>query len=163
MVIDVKMDFIRKSRWVLYGHNNPYLIGSTYTGVVSHESVQIAFTYPALNDLEMFATDIRNTYLQAPSFQKECIVCGAEFGLENVGNIILIHRALYGGKSAGHDFRNYLRLCMKHIDFTSCLADPDVWMRPAKKNNGSLYYEYILLYTDDALVVSDNSKNHSKE
>jgi len=31
-------------------------------------------------------------------------------------------------------------------------------MRPAKRSNGSDYYEYILLYTDDALVVSDNAE-----
>src|SRR5688572_6795346 len=30
-------------------------------------------------------------------------------------------------------------------------------MRPAIKSNGDEYYEYILLYTDDTLVVSDNS------
>jgi hypothetical protein len=28
-------------------------------------------------------------------------------------------------------------------------------MRPARHSDGSEYYEYILLYTDDALVVSE--------
>ena len=28
------------------------------------ESVRIAFTYPALNELEFFASDIQNAYLQ---------------------------------------------------------------------------------------------------
>ena len=31
-------------------------------------------------------------------------------------------------------------------------------MRPAKHSDGSDYYEYILLYTDDALVISDNAE-----
>jgi hypothetical protein len=47
---------------------------------------------------------------------------------------------------------------MRHLDFVSCPADPDVWMRKAKKPDGSCYYEYILLYTDDALVVSANAE-----
>jgi hypothetical protein len=47
---------------------------------------------------------------------------------------------------------------MRHLDFTSYHADPDVWMRPAKRSDGSDYYEYILLYTDDALVVSENAE-----
>jgi hypothetical protein len=47
---------------------------------------------------------------------------------------------------------------MRHLDFISCPADPDVWMRPAKRSDGSDYYEYILLYTDDALVVSENAE-----
>ena len=45
---------------------NPNPIGSTYAGVVSKESVHIAFTYAALNGIEVCAADIRNAYLQAP-------------------------------------------------------------------------------------------------
>ena len=44
LVFDVKMDFTRKARWVLDGHKTPYLVGSTYAGVVSRESARIAFT-----------------------------------------------------------------------------------------------------------------------
>jgi hypothetical protein len=79
-----------------------------------------------------------------------------EFGLENVDRVALIHRALYGGKSAGRDFRNHLCAGMMDLNFTSCLADPDVWMRPAKRADGSGYHEYILLYTDDTLCVSEH-------
>ena len=63
---------------------------------------------------------------------------------------------MYGGKSAGRDFRNHLRSCMWHLNFFSSPADPDVWMRPAKKSDGSEYYEYILLYTDDTLCISEH-------
>jgi hypothetical protein len=66
-----------------------------------------------------------------------------------------------GGKlsAAGKNFRNHLCSCMRHLDFVSCPANPNVWMRPAKRSDGSDYYdEYILLYTDDALVVDDNTE-----
>jgi hypothetical protein len=43
---------------------------------------------------------------------------------------------------------------MRHLNFTSCPANPDVWMRPAQKADGTEYWEYILLYTVDALCVS---------
>ena len=101
LIGDVKMDFTRKARWVLDGHKMPDPIGSTFAGVVSRESVQIDFTYAALNGLQVFAADICNAYLQAPSSQKDYVVCGPEFGIENIGKVVLIHRALYGGKSAG--------------------------------------------------------------
>jgi len=156
LIFDVKMDFTRKARWVLDGHKTPSPVGSTYAGVVSRESVRIALTYAALNGLDVFAADIRNAYLQAPSSQKDYVICGPEFGLENVGKVALIHRALYGGKSAGRDFRNHLRSCMSFLGYESCLADPDVWMRKAEKTDGSPYYEFVLLYTDDALVISQN-------
>ena len=38
--------------------------------------------------------------------------------------------------------------------FVSCPEDPDFWMRPANKNDKSDYYEYVILYTCDLLVVS---------
>jgi hypothetical protein len=158
IIFNVKMDFTRKARWVLTGHKTSNPIGSTYAGVVSRESVRISLTYAALNDLDVMAADIRNVYLQAPSSQKDCIICGPEFGLENKGKTALVTRALYGGKSAGKDFRNHLWSCMRHLDFKSCLADPDVWMRPAQKPDGSEYYEYVLLYTDDVLVVSTDGE-----
>ena len=158
LIWDVKMDFTRKARWVLDGHKTPDANISTYAGVVSRESVRIALTYAALHDLKVCAADIRNAYLQAPSSRKDYVICGPEFGLENVGKVALIHRALYGGKTAGRDFRNHLRGCMWHLNFVSCPADPDVWMRPAVKDSGDEYYEYVLLYTDDALCISENAE-----
>jgi hypothetical protein len=138
IIWDVKMDFTRRARWVLDGHKLPTPEGSsTYAGVVSRESVRIAQTYAALNGLEECAADVRSACLQAPSSCKDSIVCGPEFGVENGGKVALIHRALYGGKAAGRDFRNHLRSCMHHIGFKSCLVDPDVWMRFAIKSDGT--------------------------
>ena len=75
----------------------------------------------------------------------------------------LIHRELYGGKKTGSDFRNHLRSCMRRLYFMSCLADPDVWMRPSKNTDGTYYYAYILLYTDDELVISQHAEETLKE
>ena len=159
IVFDVKMDFTRKARWVLDGHRQSDPKGSTYAGVVSRESIQIAFTFTALNELDVCAADIRNAYLQAPSSCKDYVIWGPEFGLENMGQVALIHQALYGGKSAGRDFQNHLRGCMWHIGFKSCPADPDIWMWPAKHSDGHEYYEYILLYTADTMAISENAES----
>ena len=159
IIFDVKMDFTRKARYVMDGHRTPDPDGSTYAGVVSRESIRIALTYAALNDLNICAGDILNAYLQAPSSEKYYIPkCGVEFGLENVGKRAKIVRALYGGKSSGRDFRNHLRSCMTHLKFSSCKADPDVWMREATKDDGTPYYQYALLYVDDVLVVAEGAE-----
>jgi hypothetical protein len=156
LIWDVKMDFTRKARWVKDGHKTADPLTSNYAGVVSRDSVRIALTYAALNDLEVFAADVQNAYLQAPSSERHYVICGKEFGEENEGRTALIRRALYGGKSAGRDYWLHMRSCMEHLNFTSCKADADVWMRPATRTDGTEYYEYVLLYVDDCLVVSEN-------
>ena len=47
--------------------------------------------------------------------------------------------------------------------FKSKCGDPDFWIRPATQNNVTLVYEYVLLYTDDCLVVSKKSDSILKE
>jgi hypothetical protein len=77
LVWDVKMDFTGKARWVLDGHITPNPIGSTYAGVVLRESVQIAFTYAALNGLDVFATEHRaprrTTLSAAPNLESKML------------------------------------------------------------------------------------------
>lgn len=159
MIYDIKMDFTRKARLVAEGCRTPDPVNSTYAGVVSRESVRIALTYAALNDLDVYAADVQNAYLQAPCSEKYFTVMGPEFGSEYAGRKAIIVRAAYGLKSAGADFRNHLRDCMDHLGYESCKADPDVWMRKATRSDGETYYEYLLLYVDDCLCVSEDPKD----
>lgn len=41
----------------------------------------------------------------------------------------------------------------------ACLADPDLWMRPGVKADGSTYYSYILLYVDNVLVIDEDPEH----
>ncbi len=105
---------------------------SSFAGVVSHDSIQIALMHVALLGLPVLGADIRNAYLHAPSSEKHFIICGPEFGIKNEGCIALIHRALYSGKVAGCNFWHHLRDCMGQLGSTSSWADPDVWLRLSK-------------------------------
>lgn len=117
--------------------------------------MRIAFIYAALNGLEISAGNIKSAYLQAPTSEKHYVICGPEFPLEHQGRVAVIKRALYGGKSAGADYWKHMRTCMNHLGFEPCKADPDLWMRKAiKPSDGTEYWEYVLLYVDDALCIS---------
>ena len=153
------MDFTRKYHRVKDGHKTPDLETSKYAGVASRESMLIALIYTVLHGIPVLAADIRNAYLQAPTSEKHYIICGDEFGLENKGKRALIFCALYGGKAAGQDFWHHLWSCMTHLGFKSKGGDPDVWMCPATRADGSPVYDYVLLYTDDCLVISDNAES----
>ena len=163
IIWDVKMDLRRKARWVKDGHLTPEPETSNYAGVVSRESVRIAFTYAALMGLPVMAGDIKNAYLQAPTSEKNYIVCGPEFGEANVGRNAVITGSIYGGRVAGRDYWLHLRKCMTSLGFKSSLGDPDVWFRPAVKSDGTEYNEYVLLYVDDVLVISENGEKVIRE
>ena len=47
---------------------------------------------------------------------------------------------------------------MKHLEFVSCPSAPDVWMRSSKHSDWMEYYEYILLYTNNALAIGENKE-----
>jgi hypothetical protein len=48
------------------------------------------------------------------------------------------------------------------MGFQPCLADTDVWYRPANKADGFEYYEYLVVYVDDMLVLSHQAKEVMK-
>jgi len=154
MIFDVKMDFTRKARYVAGGHMTDPPSSITYASVVSRDSVRIAFMIAALNDIDILACDIGNAYLNATPREKVYTTAGPEFGHELEGRRVIIVRALYGLKSSGAAWRSHLSNTLQHLGYTSSLADPDVWFRPAKKSNGFEYYEYVLVYVDDLLVLS---------
>jgi Reverse transcriptase (RNA-dependent DNA polymerase) len=130
---------------------------STYASVISRETVHIALTLAALNDLEVKSNDIQNAYLCAPCEENVYTVLGPEFG-EHQGKKALIVRALYGLKSAGASFSRHLANCMRHLGYTRCKADPDLWMKAATRPEDDFqYYAYILLYIDDVLCISHDS------
>ena len=158
MIFDVKLDgLVRKARLVADGHMTDTPSSVTYSSVVSRDSVRLAFLIAALNDLDIMSADIGNAYLNAPNKEKNWMVAGPEFGTEQ-GNIYLVTRALYGLKSAGASWRSHFAQVLVDLGFKSTRGDPDVYIREAVRPNGEKYYEYLLSYVDDILILSHNTK-----
>ena len=67
---------------------------STYSSVVSRDSIRIAFLPAALNDLDVLSADVQGAYLNAPTKEKVYTIAGLEFGANNVGHPVLIVWAL---------------------------------------------------------------------
>ena len=81
LVYDVNMEFTCKAIWVKDRRKNSEPDQSTYACVVLRDSVRIAPIYAALNGIDVMEADIKNSYLQAPSYEKHCIICRSEFGI----------------------------------------------------------------------------------
>ena len=161
IIFDIKMgeNFRRKARMVAGGHKTETPATLTYSSVVSRDSVRIALLIAALNDLDILACDIQNAYLTAPCREKIYTTAGPEFGPELCGKTMLVVRALYGLKSSGAAFRSFLAETLYDLGYQPSQADPDVWMRPAMKDTGFKYWEYVLCYVDDVLSISHKPAN----
>ena len=164
MVFDVKLgeNFRRKARMVAGGHMTDTPAALTYSSVVARDSVRICLMLAALNGLDVRACDIQNAYLTAPCREKVWTRAGEEFGSDS-GCIMIVVRALYGLKSSGAAFRAHLADRLYEMGFTPSRGDPDVWMRPAVKSDGEEYYEYVLVYVDDCMSISENADGVLKE
>ena len=155
LIFDVKIDFTRKARWVKDVYRTPDPVSSSYSGVLSREIIRILLTHSVIHGVPVTAEDVCNAYLQYLTSEKHYVICGPKFGLENIGKKAIITRAIYGGKAAGRYFWHHLRSFMTFLGVDYSQADPDVWMRKSiRKDEVTEYYEYVLIYTDDCLVVS---------
>ena len=80
-ILFIKMtDFRCKARLVAGGHMTTAPAAMTYASVVSRETVRIALTLAALNDLDVMCGDVLNAYITAPVTEKIYTTLGDEFG-----------------------------------------------------------------------------------
>lgn len=63
---------------------------------------------------------------------------------------------------APHGVLTLLTNTLYHLGFTSSLADPYVWYKPSIKPDGTEYYQYVLVYVDDLLVLSHDPEKIMK-
>ena len=152
LVFDVKHDGRHKVRCVADGHLTEIPLDSVYSGVVSLRGLRLMLFLAELNEMEVWATDIGNAYLEATTQEKLYIIGGSEFGkLE--GHILVIQKALYGLRSSGKRWHERLADCPRNEGFQPCKVEPDLWIRPSKDES---CYEMVAVYVDDlAFGVKD--------
>jgi hypothetical protein len=85
------MDFTRKAHFVAGGQTTEAPSSLTYSSVISHNSIRIAFLVAALNDLDIMSCNLENAYLNAPCREKIWFEGGLECG-EDKGKVCVIVR-----------------------------------------------------------------------
>ena len=148
MVFDVKFDLRKKSCLVAGGNHTDNPREDIYSGVVSLESLRLAFTMAAMNDLKVMAADVGNAFLYGRTKEKVYIVAGPEFG-KDAGKRMIVEKGLYGLKTSAARFHEVLSAKLRRMGFAPSKADADLWLR--QKDD---HYEYIATYVDDVMVFS---------
>jgi hypothetical protein len=143
----------RKARLVVGGHLTDPPKDSSYSGVVSLQSLCAIALLAELNELDFWAADVGNAYLEAYTKEKVYIVAGPEFG-ERQGHTLIIVRALYGLRTSGARWHEHFADRLRNLGFVpSKGADPDVWMKDC-----GTHYEYVCCYDDDLLLAMNDPK-----
>ncbi len=83
---------------------------------------------------------------------------GAEFGQNMIRKTSVICKA-FTVSSQVERHCAHLAATLHDLQYQSSLADPDVWLQPNVKKNEELYYEYVIVYVDDILVIAKQPKN----
>ena len=147
---------MRKVRLVAGGHMTTAPAAVTYASVVLRETVRIALTLAAFNDLAVKCGDVLNAYITAPVKVNIWTYLGPENG-EYEGKKAIIVRVLYDLKPSVDAFRAHLCECMAALGYKPCLADPDIWLK-AQNQDDIDYYSYILCYVDDIMVIHHDTR-----
>ena len=94
---------IAQAQLVGGGHTKTETSSTTFSSVVSRDSVRVALTIAALNKLDILACDIKNAYLKSLFRENIWKFAGTEFG-EEEGTLMLVKTVLYGLQSSGAAF-----------------------------------------------------------
>ena len=70
---------------------------------------------------------------------------------------------LYGLKSSGYEFREFLTELLDNMGFKSSISDMGVWIRPFTKSYYEHNYDFILVYVDDPLEISQDAVSVKEE
>ena len=70
----------------------------------------------------------------------------------------VIDIALYCLKSAGAACKSHLPRIVESLEYVSCKANPNLWLKPEiRPEDGVKYYSYLLCYGDNVLYTHHNA------
>jgi hypothetical protein len=110
---------------VANGHLMDIPLESMYSSVISLCGLQIVTFLSELNGLDLWATDIRNAYLEAFTMEWNFILAGPEFG-QLEGHYLIIVKPLYGLRTSGLHWHERFTDCLCNEGFSTCKAEPDI-------------------------------------
>ncbi len=149
-----------KARLVGGGHVTETPVDGTYSSVITLRGVRIVIFLAELNDMQIWATDVGNAYLEARTREKIYTCAGPEFG-DLQGHTLLVEAALYGLKSSGLRWHERFADIMTALGFKQSKAENDIWMR--KLEEPKPHYEYVAVYVDDLILASHKPEAIIKE
>ena len=159
IIFYVKSNLTLKGWLVAGGYRNKSVPAhTTFSTVLSRDSLRICLMLVAFNDLDVHIADIGNTYFSAPCKKRVHVVCGPElFGPDHEGKVALIVRVLHGFKSARNVWRYHFAAAIRDdLEYKSTKANPDVYRKVQHKADKTPYCSYLVVHVDNVLCIHHN-------
>ena len=101
----------------------------------------------SLNNLDIWAADVGNAFLNARCRERILIKAGHEFGKELSGKDLIVHKSLYGLRTTSSAFHSHLHKKLRELGFKPSHPDSDLLIKDC-----GTHYEYIGTYVDDLIL-----------
>ena len=96
ITMDCEFDGRHRARLLCGGDKTPDVPPEeVHSGVVSMETIRMAFVLASMNNLQVCAADISTAFLCGKTGEKVCIKAGKEFG-EHAGETLLVDKGICG-------------------------------------------------------------------
>ena len=117
IILDLKMEFSRKSRIVANEAMTKTPSSLTYSSFISRESVCLGLLIAELNDLYIMTCDVKDAYLNAPWQENIWFKAGPYHGPERTGKVMIMIGALYGLNSIRAAWKMMFAVTLYNMDF----------------------------------------------
>ena len=106
-----------------------------------------------LNDLEVLAADVGNTFLYGTTKEKLYTFLGPGHGILS-NKWLIIEKSLYGLKTSAARWHEAFSDILRGLGYKPSKTDADLWV----KDYGT-HYEYIAVYVDNRIIISRDPMN----
>lgn len=82
---------------------------------------------------------------------------------ERPNHVCRLNKSIYGLKQAARCWNSLIDTFLLSTEYRKCIADPCVYMKSVKRQDGEIDFVIIALYVDNILLFSNNSEMLKRE
>ncbi|KAM3509956.1 hypothetical protein MY10362_000299 [Beauveria mimosiformis] len=119
----------------------------TYAATLAARSFRIIVALAARFGMRIFQFDIKNAFTNAKRDDSSPVMCAMPEGFEELGKVLLLHRALYGLRDSPYLWFQELSGTFKDLGLVQCAEEPCVLYTPDRK-------VFFVFHVDDILGLA---------
>ena len=151
-----------KARLVAQGYSQSKGIDyqEVFSPVARYNSIRALFAC----DWDVHQMDVKTAFLQG-DLDEEIFMKQPEGYIdeERPNHVCRLNKSIYGLKQAARCWNSSIDTFLLSTEYRKCTADPCVYMKSVKRQDGEIDFVIIALYVDDILLFSNNSEMLKRE